>query len=187
MTRDIPDRVDTPRPHTPSDHVPERPLLEAPRADRARSRSCLYRFVKGTGLVTIYNSCIDVKLILAQRFVRIFAFGLVSLLFAAYLDALGNSETQIGMFFALTLLGDLVIVMILTQVADAIGRKMVLTTGAVSMTLSGVVFATTGNYWMLLGAAIIGVISPRSVSVLLTRRITLIAEQRHRSRAIQDH
>ena len=111
------------------------------------------------------TSSSDVKLILAQRFVRIFAFGLVSLLLAAYLAALGHSETQIGMFFALTLIGDLVIVMVLTQIADVVGRKTVLTIGAVSMTTSGIVFALTDNYWILLTAAIVGVVSPSATEV----------------------
>jgi hypothetical protein len=52
-----------------------------------------YRFIKGTGLVTVCHSSIDVKLILIQRFVRVFALGLVSLLLAVYLAALGNSKT----------------------------------------------------------------------------------------------
>lgn len=60
----------------------------------------------------------------------------------------------------LTLVGDIAISLGLTLVADTFGRRRVLTLGALLMTLSGVVFATTSNYWLLLLAAILGVISP---------------------------
>lgn len=60
----------------------------------------------------------------------------------------------------LTLVGDIVISLGLTIVADTLGRRRVLTLGALLMASSGVVFATTSNYWVLLLAAIVGVISP---------------------------
>ncbi|KAK4894360.1 hypothetical protein LTR27_007493 [Elasticomyces elasticus] len=55
--------------------------------------SSAYRFFDSIGLVTVYNAPIDAKLILAQRYVRVFAYGLVALILAAYLAALGISET----------------------------------------------------------------------------------------------
>ncbi|KAK4569747.1 hypothetical protein LTR86_002715 [Recurvomyces mirabilis] len=125
----------------------------------------IYHVLKSIGLVTVYNSSIDVKLILAQRFVRVFAYGLVTLILAAYLAALDISETQIGSFFGLTLVGDLVMVMALTQIADAVGRKVILILGAVLMTMSGVVFALSGDYWVLLAAAVFGVVSPSATDV----------------------
>lgn len=144
-------------------------------------RSWPHHFLKGTGLLTVFQSSADVKLILAQRFVRVFAFGLVALLLAAYLAALGHSETQIGVFFGLTLLGDLVIVMVLTQIADAVGRKTVLIVGAVSMTASGIVFALTDNYWILLCAAVVSTaqgIFPRSRSFCFFLRTRILASFR---------
>lgn len=137
------------------------PTPNPPPTPSAPQRSWLHRFLKGTGFATVLKSSTDVKLILVQRFVRVFAFGLVSLLLAAYLAALGHSETEIGIFFALTLIGDLLIVMLLTQIADAVGRRTILIIGAVSMTVSGIAFALADDYWILLGAAIVGVISPR--------------------------
>ncbi|KAK5739924.1 hypothetical protein LTR17_005020 [Elasticomyces elasticus] len=127
--------------------------------------SYAHRFFDSIGLVTIYNAPIDAKLILAQRYVRVFAYGLVALILAAYLAALGISETQIGIFFGLTLVGDLFVVMLLTQLADTIGLKKILILGAVSMTASGLVFALSGNYWVLLTAAIVGVVSPSATEV----------------------
>ncbi|KAK5107272.1 hypothetical protein LTR62_001588 [Meristemomyces frigidus] len=124
-----------------------------------------FGFLDSIGLVTVYTSTPDVKLILAQRFIRTFAYGLVALLLAAYLDALGISETHIGVFFGLTLVGDLFMVMALTQVADVVGRRAILVLGAVLMTMSGLVFAFSGNYWVLLTAAVLGVISPSATEV----------------------
>lgn len=63
----------------------------------------------------------------------------------------------------LTLVGDTMISFVLTLFADALGRKAILALGALLMAAAGVVFAIFGNYWVLLGAAIVGVISPRYV------------------------
>ncbi|OHF01980.1 major facilitator superfamily transporter [Colletotrichum orchidophilum] len=60
----------------------------------------------------------------------------------------------------LTLLGDVVISFLLTAVTDQVGRRKVLATGATLMVMSGLVFALVGNYWLLLIASILGVISP---------------------------
>lgn len=61
----------------------------------------------------------------------------------------------------LTLIGDTIISFILTLFADALGRKATLALGAALMAGSGIIFALFGNYWVLLAAAIFGVISPR--------------------------
>lgn len=59
----------------------------------------------------------------------------------------------------LTLFGDLLLGTFLTLVADRVGRRKVLLTGSVMMIVSGLTFAHFENYWVLLLAAIIGVIS----------------------------
>lgn len=60
----------------------------------------------------------------------------------------------------LTLIGDTIISFFLTLFADALGRKATLALGAALMAGSGAIFALFGNYWVLLAAAIFGVISP---------------------------
>lgn len=112
------------------------------------------------GLVSLWTSSIDTKLLCTQRFVRLFAYGGSTLILVAYLDELGVSKTEIGLFMTLTLLGDVIISFILTLFADALGRKTILALGASLMAGSGVIFALFGNYWVLLLAAILGVISP---------------------------
>lgn len=78
---------------------------------------------------------------------------------ALYLHAISISDTHIGLFMSLTLVGD-VISFALTLLADGVGRKIILGAGALLMMVSGVVFAFTGNFWCLLAASVFGVISP---------------------------
>ncbi|KAJ5295073.1 hypothetical protein PENANT_c035G10562 [Penicillium antarcticum] len=112
------------------------------------------------GLVTMWHSTLDVKLLCAQRFVRLFAYGGSTLILASYLSAIGHSDDRIGLFMTLTLVGDVVISFFLTLFADAMGRKAVLSLGSALMAGSGLVFGFFGNYWALLAAAVFGVISP---------------------------
>ena len=59
----------------------------------------------------------------------------------------------------LTLLGDVFLGGFLTLIADRSGRRNVLIGGSLLMVMSGTVFALVDNFWILLIAAIIGVIS----------------------------
>lgn len=112
------------------------------------------------GLVSLYISPLDTKLLCAQRFVRLFAYGGSTLILASFLSALGISDDRIGLFMTLTLVGDVVISFFLTLFADRLGRKAVLLLGSALMCGSGVVFALSGDFWVLLAAAVLGVISP---------------------------
>ncbi|BCR85850.1 putative MFS transporter [Aspergillus chevalieri] len=112
------------------------------------------------GLLTVSQSPSDVKLLIAQRFVRLFAYGGSTLILASYLSALGISDDRIGLFMTLTLVGDVVISFFLTLFADRMGRKAVLILGSGLMAGSGVVFGLFGEFWILLLAAVFGVISP---------------------------
>lgn len=125
------------------------------------SHSHLTSVIRELGLLSIWNSPLDVKLLCIQRFVRLFAYGATTLVLVLYLSELRFSDQQIGVFMTLTLFGDVIISLFLTMFADRIGRKDVLALGAVMMTGSGIAFGLSGNYWVLLAAAIFGVISPR--------------------------
>ncbi|HVT01930.1 MAG TPA: MFS transporter, partial [Thermoanaerobaculia bacterium] len=102
----------------------------------------------------------DVAVLFATRIARLFAYGLVSVILVLYLAARGVSESRIGILLFLTLAGDTLISLFLTVRADAIGRRKVLIVSSLLVVIAGVVFATTGNYVLLLIAATIGVISP---------------------------
>ena len=102
----------------------------------------------------------DIYIILLCRYLRMIAYGGAALVLGIFLWVAGNKGTQIGTFMTLTLLGDAVISYVLTLVADKVGRRRVLLTGSLLMSFAGTVFAFTQNYYALLFAAIVGVISP---------------------------
>lgn len=123
----------------------------------------MMRLFDESGLISLYRSPRDIKLRCMQRFVRLFAYGASTLILVSYLEALGISKTQTGLFMSLTLAGDICISFVLTLFADGLGRKWILVVGSLLMAVSGVVFAIFGHYWALLIAAIVGFISPRQV------------------------
>jgi MFS family permease len=118
------------------------------------------------GLKALLHSPIDTKILCLQRLVRLLAYGGTSLILVLYLSSLGISEERIGLFMTLTLLGDVVISLVLTIIADSIGRRWILAVGSLLMTASGIAFATFSNYWILVLASVLGVISPRYAGLL---------------------
>jgi MFS family permease len=102
----------------------------------------------------------DGRLLFFTRCTRLFAYGLLAVILVLYLHELGLREAQIGTLITLTLLGDIFISLWLTTSADRVGRRKMLIAGALLMILAGVVFAVTSNFWLLVLAATIGVISP---------------------------
>jgi len=102
----------------------------------------------------------DIRILFSTRITRLFCYGFLSVVLALYLSETGLSETQIGLLFTLTLLGDAVISLWLTTSADRFGRKRTLLIGALLMAGAGVAFVMTRNVLILMIAALIGVISP---------------------------
>ena len=102
----------------------------------------------------------DSRLLFATRFIRLFAYGSISVVLVFYLIGIGLSERQTGTLLTLTLAGDTVISLLLTTQADRIGRRTMLIVGGTLMIAAGLAFAATRNFWLLLIAGIIGVISP---------------------------
>jgi MFS family permease len=102
----------------------------------------------------------EVRLLFATRIVRLFAYGLFSVVLVLHLAAAGLSESDIGLLLTLTLLGDAVISLGITTRADRIGRKRMLLVGALLMVGAGLLFASTRSFPLLLLAATVGVISP---------------------------
>ena len=102
----------------------------------------------------------DARLLFATRFIRLFAYGSLSVVLVFYLIGIGLSEPQTGTLLTLTLVGDTVVSLYLTTRADRIGRRRMLLAGALLMAAAGVVFASTSTLWLLALAGTIGVISP---------------------------
>jgi MFS family permease len=124
------------------------------------------KFSKEIGVEALYASPRDAKILCAQRFVRLFAYGGTTLILAIYLADLGFSDSQTGLFMTLTLVGDVAVGLFLTICSDTIGRRLSLALGSISMIVGGIVFALSDVYWQLLVASIFGVVSPRYSSGL---------------------
>src|SRR5258707_2956041 len=75
------------------------------------------------------------------RFLRLFAYGALSVVLVFYLVSLGLTEAQVGLLLTLTLAGDIAISLLLTTRADQIGRRRTLIVGAILMAGGGCGFA----------------------------------------------
>src|SRR6202045_4636304 len=102
----------------------------------------------------------DGWLLFLTRFIRLFAYGSISVVLVFYLIGLGLSESQTGLLLTLTLAGDTFVSLYLTTRADRIGRRRMLTIGAILMAAAGLAFASTHSFLLLIFAGTIGVISP---------------------------
>jgi MFS family permease len=102
----------------------------------------------------------DARLLFGARFVRLFAYGLISVVLVLYLAELGLSDSNIGLLLTLTLLGDTAVSLGITTRADRVGRRRMLIAGALLMVLGGIAFAMTDLFSVLLVAATIAVVSP---------------------------
>src|SRR5262249_34708251 len=88
----------------------------------------------------------DVRLLFTTRILRMFAYGLLSVILALYLSEVGLSTRQIGALLTLTLVGDTAISLWMTTSADRIGRRKMLIAGAILMVLASVAFALTHDF-----------------------------------------
>jgi len=102
----------------------------------------------------------DSRILFTTRTARLFGYGFLSVVLVLYLTQLGLDEGQVGLLLTLTLIGDTAISLWITTHADRIGRKRMLIAGAGLMVLAGILFVITSNYFLLVLAATIGVISP---------------------------
>jgi len=103
---------------------------------------------------------LDGRLLFLTRILRLFGYGFLSVILVIYLKTVGLNQSQIGWLLTLTLVGDAVISLGISLIADTVGRRYMLRVGALLMVFAGVLFAFTDNFIYLLLAAIIGVISP---------------------------
>ena len=102
----------------------------------------------------------DAVVLFLTRFLRLFAYGALSVVLVFHLVSLGLTTAQVGLLLTLTLAGDIAISLLLTTRADQTGRRRTLIVGAILMTGAGIAFASTHNLLFLIVAGTIGVISP---------------------------
>jgi MFS family permease len=107
----------------------------------------------------------DGWLLFATCGVRSFAYGFLSVILGLYLDAIGLTATVIGWIFTAALAGGAVMTIMITAIADSLGRRALLILGAILMALAGCVFATSDNPILLTLAAVFGTISPSGKEV----------------------
>src|SRR5215469_556431 len=91
----------------------------------------------------------DGRLLFWTRILRMFGYGLLSVVLVLYLVELGFNPGQVGLLLTLTLLGDTVISLWITTRADRIGRQRMLLAGAALMLFAGVCFDLTSNFLLL--------------------------------------
>ncbi|CZT23444.1 related to Staphylococcus multidrug resistance protein [Ramularia collo-cygni] len=111
------------------------------------------------GVVSIATTGRNAYLIILSRALRMFAYGTNTLILALFFNELGFTDSRIGLFMTLTLAGDVVLGTFLTLIADRVGRRKILFGGSFLMVLTGIIFASFENFWILLFAAVIGVVS----------------------------
>jgi len=102
----------------------------------------------------------DGRVLFGTRVLRLFAYGLLSVILVLYLTKAGLDERQIGLLLSATLAGDIFVSLAITTRADRIGRRKMLLLGAGLMVFAGLVFASTLCLPLLFIAAFAGIISP---------------------------
>lgn len=102
----------------------------------------------------------DLRLLFLSRFLRLFGFGLLSIVLVLYLAGIGLGPAAIGALLTLALLGDTLISLILTTRADRLGRRRMLVVGAWLVVLASVLLGVGSTFAVLLVATTIGVVSP---------------------------
>ncbi len=102
----------------------------------------------------------DLSLLFATRALRMFAYGVASVVLVLHLAAAGEGEARIGLLLTLTLLGDVAVSLAVTTRADRIGRRRMLALGGALVAATGAAFATTTAFPLLALAATVGVLSP---------------------------
>ncbi|KAI9905058.1 hypothetical protein N3K66_001587 [Trichothecium roseum] len=135
------------------------PTRGAGGAGGVRGKGLLARLWHESGLASLRQTGRDALLVILSRTTRMFAFGAASLTLALFFAELGFSDFRIGLFLTLTLVGDVLLGLAVTLMADGLGRRRVLVAGGLLMALSGAAFSVFESFWVLLLAAVVGVVS----------------------------
>jgi predicted MFS family arabinose efflux permease len=118
----------------------------------------------------------DARVLLETRAMRAFADGIISVILAGYLEAIGLSETRIGIVVTGTLLGSAALTLGVGLRAHAFERRRLLGLVSLLMIATGLGFATFTTFWPLLLVGAIGTLNPSSgdVSVFLPTEQALL-------------
>jgi MFS family permease len=106
----------------------------------------------------------DGKLLLAANIARMFGFGFVSIILAIYLKSAGYDALLTGIIITATLVSSSIFTFFVSLYADRIGRRKILMLFSGLMVIAGLIFALTTDYYLLLLAALIGLINATGVN-----------------------
>ncbi|MGH9922247.1 MAG: MFS transporter [Nitrososphaerales archaeon] len=106
----------------------------------------------------------DGKLLLAANIARMFGFGFVSIILAIYLKSAGYDALFTGIIITATLVSSSFFTFFASLYADRIGRRKILMLFSGLMVIAGLIFALTTDYYLLLLAALIGLINATGVN-----------------------
>ena len=101
----------------------------------------------------------DGKIIILARSVRTFAQGSIAVLFAVYLDMLGFTLTQIGVFFSFGVAGAALFAFLVSLIAEKAGRRRTLIALTLMTAAAGVVMVLTDDVLVLTAFAFLGYLS----------------------------
>ncbi|HEY0520226.1 MAG TPA: MFS transporter [Ilumatobacteraceae bacterium] len=114
----------------------------------------------------------DGRRLIATRGLRGYADGLVAASLAGYLgDQLGYSGTRIGVIITGMLLGSAVLTMFTGTWGWRFERRLLLRAGALLMIATGIVFATSTTFFVLLAFGVIGTMNPSGSDVSVVQPI----------------
>ena len=118
----------------------------------------------------------DAGLLLETRGVRAFADGLISVVLAAYLGAVGLSDVRIGIVVTLTLLGSAALTLVVGLRAHAYPRRRLLQFVSLLMVATGLGFAAFSSFWPIALVGLVGTLNPSGgdVSVFLPTEQALL-------------
>ena len=114
----------------------------------------------------------------AARAIRDFGDGFVAVLLAVYLTELGLGAFQVGVLATLALLGSALMTLGIGLLGPNTGRRGLLIMASALMVASGLAFAATDNYWVLLLVAFVGTINPSTgnASIFVPLEHALLAD-----------
>ncbi len=107
----------------------------------------------------------DLVVLFMSRSVRLLGFGALPVVLTSYLKARGLPEALIGLLLSLALVGDAVLSLLVTRIADSFGRKRLLMYSTALIAVAGIGFAYSRDALWLVVCAIIGTISPNGNEV----------------------
>jgi len=118
----------------------------------------------------------DSALLVQTRGLRALADGLVSTVLAVYLVSIGLSGGQVGAIVTATLLGSAALTLLVGLRGHVVPRRRLLLAASVLMFATGLVFAFSTTFVVLVIAAVLGTINPSSgdVSVFLPTEQSLL-------------